>query len=195
MEAALRVFGRTEGTIDDVIREAGVSRGTFYNYFENADSLLRSVAIAAATELMQAVAPVVESNSDPAARVSAGVRSWVSLIQRYPSMAAFLRRAGLYILEAEQVRVDVGRDLVAGMAERRFTITELELGFVLVVGTVLAAINSFALGGAPTNYGNKLAQRILMSLGVDEPEAKLISRRKLGPVSLPAQSLILQSLG
>lgn len=196
MEAALTVFG-TEGAetgmIDDVIRQAEVSRGTFYNYFKNTDDLIRAVADEAGTELMQAVAPIVEAHADPAERMAAGVRSWISLIEQYPVLANFFRRAGLYILENEQLRADMPRDLIAGMKSGRFSLDELELGFVLVAGTVLAAINTLAMGGSPKDYASKLAERILLSLGVETTEARKISRIRIAPPALPATSLIARS--
>ena len=193
LEAALAVFGQAEdefAAVEEVIRRAGVSRGTFYNYFSNADDLLRAVADEVGTELMQAVAPIVEASEDPAERMGAGVRSWISLVERYPGLAVFFRRAGLYILSNERVRTDLPRDLVAGMKSRRFTIDELELGFVLVAGTVLAAINTLAIGKAPRTYGNKLAERVLLSLGVEAAESRNIARARLAKPDLAPESLI-----
>lgn len=196
MEAALAVFGRDiaeGGTIDDVIRQAEVSRGTFYNYFDNADGLIRAVADAAGTELMLAVAPIVEACDNPAERMGAGVRSWIALVEQFPALANFFRRAGLYVLQNEQVRTDLPRDLVAGMKSGQFTVEELELGFVVVAGTVLAAINTMAVGPAPPTYGSKLAERVLLSLGVEAAEAKAISRARIGVPALAPESLIARS--
>jgi AcrR family transcriptional regulator len=197
LEAALSVFGEPDevsAVVEEVIRRAEVSRGTFYNYFDNAEALLKTLANQVGTELMTAVAPIVEARDDAAERVSAGVRSWISLIEQYPHLAAFFRRAGLYILTAEQVRTDLPRDLVLGMQSKRFTIEELELGFVLVAGTVLAAINTLAIGQAPGSYGSKLAERILLSLGVELPEARSISRVRIAKSLLPPESLIASSI-
>lgn len=196
LEAALAVFGQAEdepAVVEEVIRRAGVSRGTFYNYFENADALLKIIANQVGSELMTAVAPIVEARDDPAKRVAAGVRSWISLLEQYPHLAAFFRRAGLYILAADQVRADLPRDLILGIKLGRFTIKEVELGFVLVAGTVLAAINTMAIGEVPASYGSKLAERILLSLGVETQEAKIISKAKIGKPKLPAHSLIARS--
>ena len=193
LEAALSVFGAADGesaVVDEVIRRAEVSRGTVYNYFDNADALLKVIADRVGTELMTAVAPIVEARDDPAERVSAGVRSWICLVEQYPHLAAFFRRAGLYILQAEQVRTDLPRDLMLGMKSGQFTIGELELGFVLVAGTVLAAINTMAVGEVPRRYGSKLAERILMSLGVDSRRALHISRMRIDAPQIPAEALI-----
>lgn len=196
LTSALSVFGQSRdepSVIDEVIRRAAVSRGTFYNYFDNADDLLKSVADVVGTELMQAVAPIVEVGQDPAERVSAGIRSWISLVEQYPQLAPFFRRAGLYILANDRVRSDLPRDLYSGIKSGRFTIRERELGFVLVSGTVLAAINTMATGRAPGSYGSKLAERILMSLGVDAATARRISRARIGKPLLPPNSLVAES--
>lgn len=198
MVAAVQVFGDPDSepaVIDHVIRQAGVSRGSFYNYFKNSEELLRTVAVQTGNELMQAVAPVVESREDPVERVSAGVRSWMVLLNDYPHMPPFFRRAGLYLLEENtQIRRDMPRDVMAGMQSGQFTVAEIELGFVLVAGTVLAAINTLALGARPVDYGNKLAQHILMSLGVEAAEAERVSRLPLPEPKLSPIALIVRSV-
>lgn len=198
MEAALQIFGRggaEPAVIDQVIRLAGVSRGSFYNYFESAEDLLKAVAIQVGNELMEAVAPIVEAHHDPVERNSAGIRSWMALVKAHPHLPAFFRRAGLYVLEENtRIRVDMPRDLLAGMQSGQFTITEIELGFVLIAGTVLAAINTFALGEPPADYGSKLAQRILMSLGVEAAEAQRISVLPLPEPELPPNTMIARAV-
>jgi AcrR family transcriptional regulator len=196
LEAGLSVLGQAEDksvVIDEVIRRAKVSRGTFYNYFDNAEHLLRLIADEAGTELMAVTTPIVLSSDDPAERVSTGIRSWISLVEQYPNLAPFFRRAGLYILANERVRSDLPRDLALGMKAGRFTVEELELAFVLVAGTVLAAINTMAVGSAPKSYGSKLAERVLMSLGVEAKEAKFISRAKITKPKLQQDSLIVRA--
>jgi AcrR family transcriptional regulator len=196
LEAGLSVLGQARdeaAVIDEVIRRAVVSRGTFYNYFENADHLLRSIADEAGTELMAVTTPIVLSWDDPADRISTGIRLWISLVRQHPHLAPFFRRAGLHILANERVRTDLPRDLILGMKAGRFTITDLELGFVLVAGTVLAAINTMAVGTAPRTYGSKLAERVLMSLGIEASEAKLISLTKITRPELAEESLIVRS--
>lgn len=197
MEAALLVLGRRgveASIIDEISALAGSSRGTFYNYFRSNEELLRSVAIETGNEMMAAVAPIVESRPDPAWRVAAGVRGWLSLTARNPHLAAFFRRAGLYVLEQDsRVRVDMPRDLIAGIGSGRFTIARLELGFDIVAGTVLSAINTIATAAPPPDHGEDVAQRILMALGVPAGEAAAISRLDIRQAALPDRSLIVSS--
>ncbi|WP_395622252.1 TetR/AcrR family transcriptional regulator [Sphingomonas daechungensis] len=199
MEAALVVFSSPDAEpkgIEHVIRHAGVSRGSFYNYFESVEELLKAVAVQVSDDLMDAVAPVVEARAGAAERVSAGIRSWIALIEANQFLAAFFRRAGLYVFEQNtRLREDLPRDLVAGMASGQFTIAEVELGFVLVAGTVLAAINTLALGLPPPDYGKKLSQRILMSLGVESHEAERISQMAIPKAQFPKDSPVSRAAG
>jgi AcrR family transcriptional regulator len=197
LEAAMVVLGQRgveASVIDDIAALAAVSRGTFYNYFRSNEELLQSLAIETGNEMMRAVAPVVESRPDPAWRVSAGVRGWLTLTGENPHLAAFFRRAGLYILEQDSlVRVDMPRDLALGMGSGRFTIDKLELGFDIVGGTVLSAINTIANGVAPPNHGSAVAQRILMGLGVPAGEAEAIACLDIEKATLSDNSLIIRS--
>lgn len=197
MEAALLVFGQPAAepaAIDHVIRKAGVSRGSFYNYFDSAEDLLKTTAIEAGNEIMRAVAPIVDAEEEPECRMAAGIRSWITLVERHPHLSAFFRRAGLYILEQNtQIRTDMPRDLAMGMESGRFSIVDMELGFVLVAGTVLAAINTLALGDPPPNYGSKLAQRVLMSLGVEAADAEAVAFKSISIATLPPTSIIVRA--
>ncbi|RWA51232.1 hypothetical protein AU476_24320 [Cupriavidus sp. UYMSc13B] len=47
--------GHTVMSVNDVIREAGVSRGTFYKYFSSPDALIRELATEIANQIVRAV--------------------------------------------------------------------------------------------------------------------------------------------
>lgn len=87
-------YGYAGITIDEVIRAAGVARGTFYNYFQSYEELLGVVAAALSDELMVIVDPLVNRFADPAERVSCGVRTCLTIGAAHPQMAAFISRGG-----------------------------------------------------------------------------------------------------
>ncbi|QUN32293.1 helix-turn-helix transcriptional regulator (plasmid) [Cupriavidus sp. KK10] len=45
--------GHAAMSVDDVIREAGVSRGTFYKYFASPDVLIRELATEIASQIVR----------------------------------------------------------------------------------------------------------------------------------------------
>ena len=79
VEAAARVFARVGPDapgMEDFATEAGVARGTVYNYFETKEELLVAVATAA-IETIQAEIVDVRRLRDPADRLACTIRRYV----------------------------------------------------------------------------------------------------------------------
>jgi len=116
VESALLVFGQRgmdASVIDELIRTAGVSRGTFYNYFRTNEDLLLAVSLAVSDEMMRVVDPLAQGESDPAARIAAGLRLFIALASDYPVLGAFLSRGGLRVLtDNSLVKEYLPRDLI-----------------------------------------------------------------------------------
>lgn len=197
VESALLVFGErgADGSvIDELIRIAGVSRGTFYNYFRTNEELLSAVAIAVGAEMMRAVDPLVQHEPDPASRIAAGVGLHLGLVRAYPHLGAFLVRGGI---RAQQynglVREYLPRDLAAGIASGQFSVRDHRVAFDVVVGSVLAGIFTVHAGEASEHYPHVLAQAVLQALGLEAGLAREIAWRPPVTVALSPESLIVRS--
>jgi AcrR family transcriptional regulator len=86
---ALADHGYHATRVDDVVRQAGVSHGTFYLYFANKEDLFRALAEQCADEaatLAESLGPV-----DPGATGVATLRAWLA------EFLAFYRRHGVVI--------------------------------------------------------------------------------------------------
>lgn len=65
LDIAARSFaerGYDSTTVDDVIRQAGLSKGAFYYYFPSKEALLEGLATAAATRALEALQPVMNAS-------------------------------------------------------------------------------------------------------------------------------------
>jgi AcrR family transcriptional regulator len=62
-------------TVDDIVREAGVAKGTFYVHFTGLDALNAAVAEALVRSLDELLQPVRLSVDDPAVRIAYGCSS------------------------------------------------------------------------------------------------------------------------
>ena len=71
-DAYLAADANRTPVIDDVIRQAGVSRGTFYKYFDSLDEVLAVIGRRAADEMLESFDALFASVPDPAVRVAAG---------------------------------------------------------------------------------------------------------------------------
>src|SRR5437868_7073586 len=69
LDAGMRVFGERgfhAARVDDIVRAARTSHGTFYLYFANKEDLLRALAVECAQEMAALAGGIVPITTDPA---------------------------------------------------------------------------------------------------------------------------------
>lgn len=193
LAGALPVFaehGVEARVIDLVIGQAGVARGTFYNYFRSSEELFTALAQAVSDEILGVVDPVVLRHDDPAVRLACGITLSIRLVGCYPLLARFLVRGGLAALTAGSLTTEViPREVRAGMAAGRFTVVHERLAFDLVLGPVMAAFHTLLNADVPEDYPQALAQAVLQSLGLEASEARRCASVEFGEIRLPEGSL------
>src|SRR6185437_16844374 len=112
-------------TIDELIQTAGVSRGTFYNYFRTNEDVLVAVSVAVSNEMLRLVDPFAHAEADPAARIAVGMRLFMDLAQEFPALGAFMSRGGFRVLAGNGLINDyLPRDLKEGRDSGRFHIDD-----------------------------------------------------------------------
>jgi AcrR family transcriptional regulator len=186
--------GIDSGAIDDVIKLAGVSRGTFYNYFKTAEELLEAVATELGDEVVSVAEPLVLKLEDPAARVSCGIRTCLGLGERHRQMAAFIGIGGAKAQKANrQLSQALMRDVMLGIEAGRFSPVDAQLAFDLVVGTVVAGFLTIAEGNTKPGYIEDLSMSVLQALGLNKSSARKVSRLPMQDFLLAEKSLIVQS--
>src|SRR3954471_6721817 len=84
LRAALSVLGKESGrfaTVDNVITESGMARGTFYNYFDSRDQLFAAVAYELSHDFNSALEASLVAGADPAKRASTWVRQYLRRVR------------------------------------------------------------------------------------------------------------------
>jgi len=199
LTGALRVFSRhgvDAKVIDLVIQEAGVARGTFYNYFSTNEELFIAVAQEVSNEIISIVEPLVQQQKDPAARVACGLTSVIKLAISYPVLAQFVVRGGPPALSAGSLASEVvPRDIAAGIASGRFSVTDAQVAFGLVLGPVIMAFHTVLSGQVSAQYPALLAQSVLQSLGVGKSLASKYAFQEFGEVKIAADSFFALASG
>jgi TetR/AcrR family fatty acid metabolism transcriptional regulator len=82
-EAALRVFARKgyrNTVVEDVAKEAGVSKGTIYTYFDRKEELLGAVARGLMAELEGREEAILESDRPPLEKIRAMLHEFVDAV-------------------------------------------------------------------------------------------------------------------
>jgi AcrR family transcriptional regulator len=171
-------------TIDEVVSEAGVAKGTFYSHFND----LEELAAAVADELIDAFDDLIQSKrlsiSDPLVRIAFGCdafleqclsdRGWASLASRmarsHPAVGQVLRGR-----LAEDLREALGESPRAGQMT--------PLGVEVVLGIVLQVAAAIGEGRFDDRIRPEAAQCILATLGVGKRDAARVVARLARPRS------------
>lgn len=197
IESAMLVFAQrgAEGSvIDEVITTAGMSRGTFYNYFRSNEELLAAVAGEVGNQMLLIVDPVVRLQADPAARVAMGVRLVLTVARSHPHLAAFMVRAGPPAVGAQSLATDyLARDIAEGIAAGRFKAIHPRLAFDMVTGSVLAGFHSLLTARVPASYPQDMALSLLLALRVPVATARKLAGLPIGRLALAADSLLVRA--
>ena len=197
LQGALQVFsekGPGAAVIDDVIALAGMSRGSFYNYFRTNEELLQAVSTEIGNELLRIIDPVVQQRDDTVARMACGTRLLLHTARKFPLLGTFLARlawpAAAPHLQGIQF---LGRDLQAGIEQGKFD-CEIRIGIDLVMGTMFSAASSLAFEPLPDEYPEAMVKALLKGLGVKEQAAAKAVAAPLPEVMLQEDSILLGAL-
>lgn len=183
LDAALRVFARKgagAAAIHEVAAEAGVSNGTFYNYFRTREELLAAASLSLAERLFADITASAVGVADPAERVAIGMRRFILKALDDPTWgAALLRVWASSAVLVDYTATPLGDDLRLGKRRRRLRFRSEAAAVDLVQGAVLAGMRTVLEGRAGAEHAGAIAAMVLRGLGVDADEADAIARKPL----------------
>ena len=189
LAAAVRVFttkGRYGLVIDDFIQAAGVSRGTFYNYFPSVDALFEEASRWLEDDLMVSIETALAPLSDPVDRLATGVRLWLKKAEADREWCAFVAQNDR---RGENVEQSVMRDLADGRDAGAFRFASIDAARDLLVGTLREAMVRLARGGATPRHADEVARTVLAGLGLEPDAIDEQMNRALPPMRRPARSI------
>jgi AcrR family transcriptional regulator len=173
--AGLRVLAaKGQGlTVRDVVAEAEVSNGTFYNYFVDRDALLE--ALVEHSVLSLAAATAGESIDDPARRFALATMRVLKRASEDETWA----RVMLRLVSRPGSGVDMARylreDLEEGFARGRFEVGPEAATLDQVVGLILLTIRRIVERESTPETPVEAVQRGLCALGLDRAESERLA--------------------
>ncbi len=171
MAAGLRALAeKGEGfTVSDVVAEADVSNGTFYNYFVDRDELLDALTEQLALSLATATAG--EAIADPARRFARGSARMIQAAVADDVFARVLLR--LVGRPGASVSIDryLREDLAEGLAKGRFDVGPEDAALDQVAGLIVLTIRRIVEGRAQSDAPARAVERALRAVGVAPGEA------------------------
>ncbi|WP_431258507.1 TetR/AcrR family transcriptional regulator [Roseateles chitinivorans] len=165
--------GPLETTIDDVVKLAEVSRGTFYKYFSSPQELVQALATEVSNQLIRLAESQVVKDTDPAIRVANGLRLVSRLAVRHPLIANFLVRLGWPTVLGPDISLKyVQRDIDEGVRIGRFKRLPPPLAVNVVTTSVIASAHAMLLSNCDGDFPEQAAAAVLRALGLSDEEAQ-----------------------
>jgi AcrR family transcriptional regulator len=179
--AAKALFSRgawESATIDEVVNEAGVARGTFYSHFDD----LSELAAAVADELVQSFDELIQPQrltiSDPIFRIAFGCDSFIGKALKDRSWASLVASmARSHPAVGQGARARLSEDLREALAQSPQASLSLELGLEVALGIVLQVAAAIGDGRLEDRDRAKAVRSILAALGVSKRDAESIVSR------------------
>lgn len=176
--AAFRLIGEERGDfqrVEDFCSAAGVSRGTFYNYFPSVEALYETLANELSRDFDLAVHGVMEQLPGAAAQTAAAVRYYMQAAIDNPRWGWAMLHTSL---GADVFGPEVSRRARAtieeGLRSGEFSIASAELGKAVVLGAGVAGILDIVRGRVGPDYPRQMARQTLMGLGVERARAEAL---------------------
>ncbi|WHZ12492.1 MAG: Transcriptional regulator, AcrR family [Burkholderiaceae bacterium] len=184
IRAAIPIFashGPDLPVIDDFVKAAGVSRGTFYNYFQTTRDLLEASMACISDELIETIIPAVADESNPVIRFSTAARLFYRKARLDPVFRAFLGSvSGVGNLAVQEARADLEEAIEKGLVKVR----DIELAEAIAFGVMVFALRTSKAEKGGQERSREVVRAMLNALGV-EPD--LIERAMRVPLPPPPQ--------
>jgi AcrR family transcriptional regulator len=181
----------SEISINDVIGQANVSRGTFYKYFDS----LAQVFIALSARLAEDLAPTADrfiaGGPDAATRIATGTRFVLHFARRAPLCGKLIVQSGWPVAHSASTYLGfLQRDVELAMMQGAFEKMHGSVAAHLIVGPMLGGIQTMLDGPSIPDYAEQLTLRILLSLGMNRAAAEQAVALPLPEVTWQPEGLI-----
>ena len=177
IDAGVQVLARKGEslTISDVVAEAQVSNGTFYNYFADREELIDALAEHSLLSLATRAA-IQTTDKDPARRFAFATLRVLQCATEDPTWGrAVLRLSGNRRSFPREMHRYMREDLATGFDQGRFEVGPDEITLDLITGLILMSIRRIVRGDARPDYAERVVTRALTTLGVPKDEATILA--------------------
>lgn len=174
--AVIAEKGPDATSVEEIVAAAGVSRGTFYNYFPTTDDLIHALNTRTAEAFLPPMRALIADLADPALRLAAAAHFTLQTMVADPTRAwVMLRLEGSRAPRQRTSGQFLSRLLQDGLAAGQFEGIDPDAARALVLGALRAAARDVLMDGAPCDLTEHVVALILRGLGLPAAEARRIS--------------------
>ena len=183
IEAAMAVIadkGPGQASVEDFVAAAGVSRGTFYNYFPTIDELLATLNLHMSEGFDRQLTAATEGLRDPALVLAVIVHETFRIVSADPQRGWVALRITDSSAPRHAKLAERFDAIYQGAVDRgRVRPTTPDAARNLLVGAVRLAQSEILAGRADIAHTVDLVSLVLTAYGLDADEAAKVSRKAL----------------
>lgn len=162
-------------TVDEVVNEASVAKGTFYGHFNDMNELAAAVADELIRSFDELIQPQRLSISDPLVRIAFGCYAFMEKALEDRSWASLIARMGRSYQAVGQVaRRRLSEDLREALKQSPQAALSLELALEVALGVVLQVAAAIGEGRLKDRDAPEAVRCLLAALGVGKRDAASI---------------------
>ena len=171
--------------VDDIIKHAEVSRGSFYKYFPSVQALIPALANQLAHELTAEIDAITHQIPSTANRLVVNAKLTMRSLAKHKILGNFLIQLPWPTQNTEfNVFTNISSDIELGIKEGLFAKMPASIGCNLLVGSLIGGISVMLSKSPSMSYENKVLYQALIGLGLDAKTADELL--KIPSPSLPA---------
>ena len=176
--------------VEDVLKEAGVSRATFYTHFISLEDAIDAVGQELAEGMLQNLFDLFKSADDPLARMATGIEMFLIRAVMDPLWGDFISRTDFLSHDTALQKV-VARDLKHARQQGAIEFAEVDAALALFIGTLTQAIRHLVKTERKSRaYVENVTIMILRGLGTELEDARgVVKERSLQIRSMPPNFL------
>lgn len=178
--AAARVvseLGEARARIDDFIAAAGISRGSFYNYYSTREELLDDLWARFGSEPFHDIQQISKHITDPAERFAIEAQLILQRAARDPVWGWLVYSMSSTNKVPQDLLSFPRPDLLIGHRQGRFQFSNLDCANDLVVSALRRALLGILEQQRDEEYGSGIIELLLRALGLGSKEAEAIALR------------------
>ena len=154
-------------SVPQLVERAGVSQGTFYNYFDSLADAIDAVGMLLLLEHSRVLAEVVAGAADPVEVISRSAKQTLMLFAHRPDIGLLMFDSGLQVDRfLGGIRAHLLGDLQDALASGAITVTDLPVTESLYSGTMLGACIDIYRGRLDVAAVPVVAAQLLRVIGV-----------------------------
>ena len=152
-------------SVDDIVRQAGVAKGSFFNHFADKDDFALVVAAEIRNGVEAKIAVANRDVGDPALRVAQGICCFVQFALTDRAGAKIFARVHMSSVGADHpLNAGVRSDVALGVGNKRFALASVEAGVICVIGVAQGLLASVIAKKAKRDDARALSIDVLTVL-------------------------------